>query len=128
MLAGSAFKNRGVQAMLDAVIEYLPSPVDVPAIAGHDEHDQPVERHPSDDDPFAALAFKIMTDPFVGQLTFFRVYSGVVNSGDMVYNPTKGQKEGWGASCRCMPTSARRSRKCMPAISLPPWAERRDHG
>ncbi|MFC0170350.1 elongation factor G [Pseudoduganella danionis] len=93
MLAGSAFKNRGVQAMLDAVIEYLPSPVDVPAIAGHDEHDQPVERHPSDDDPFAALAFKIMTDPFVGQLTFFRVYSGVVNSGDMVYNPTKGQKE-----------------------------------
>ncbi|MYM39628.1 elongation factor G [Duganella qianjiadongensis] len=93
MLAGSAFKNRGVQAMLDAVVEYLPSPADVPAIAGHDEDDQPVERHPSDDDPFAALAFKIMTDPFVGQLTFFRVYSGVVNSGDMVYNPTKGQKE-----------------------------------
>jgi len=93
MLAGSAFKNRGVQAMLDAVVEYLPSPADVPAIAGHDEDDQPVERHPSDDDPFAALAFKIMTDQFVGQLTFFRVYSGVVNSGDMVYNPTKGQKE-----------------------------------
>jgi elongation factor G len=69
-----------------------------------------------------ALAFKIMTDPFVGQLTFFRVYSGVVNSGDMVYNPTKGRRSGWGASCRCMPTSARRSRKCMPATSLPPWA------
>jgi elongation factor G len=93
MLAGSAFKNRGVQAMLDAVIEYLPSPVDVPAIAGHDEDDQPIERHPTDEDPFAALAFKIMTDPFVGQLTFFRVYSGVVNSGDTVYNPTKSQKE-----------------------------------
>ncbi|MHA4871648.1 elongation factor G [Duganella sp. PWIR1] len=93
MLAGSAFKNRGVQAMLDAVIEYLPSPLDVPAIAGHDEDDNPIERHPNDSDPFSALAFKIMTDPFVGQLTFFRVYSGVVNSGDTVYNPTKSQKE-----------------------------------
>ncbi|MET0321419.1 MAG: elongation factor G [Duganella sp.] len=93
MLAGSAFKNRGVQAMLDAVIEYLPSPVDVPAIAGTDEDDRPIERHPTDSDPFSALAFKIMTDPFVGQLTFFRVYSGVVNSGDTVYNPTKSQKE-----------------------------------
>jgi elongation factor G len=93
MLAGSAFKNRGVQAMLDAVIDYLPSPVDVPAIAGHDENDNPIERHPSDTDPFSALAFKIMTDPFVGQLAFFRVYSGVVNSGDTVYNPTKRQKE-----------------------------------
>ncbi len=93
MLAGSAFKNRGVQAMLDAVIEYLPSPLDIPAIAGHDEQDNPIERHPSDNEPFAALAFKIMTDPFVGQLTFFRVYSGVVNSGDTVYNPTKGQRE-----------------------------------
>jgi elongation factor G len=93
MLAGSAFKNKGVQAMLDAVIEYLPSPLDVPAIAGHDEEDNAIERHPSDDEPFAALAFKIMTDPFVGQLTFFRVYSGVVNSGDTVYNPTKSQRE-----------------------------------
>ena len=93
MLAGSAFKNRGVQAMLDAVIEYLPSPLDVPAIAGTDEDDNPIERHPNDTDPFSALAFKIMTDPFVGQLTFFRVYSGVVNSGDTVYNPTKSQKE-----------------------------------
>ena len=93
MLAGSAFKNRGVQAMLDAVIEYLPSPIDVPAIAGHDEDDNEIEHHPSDDEPFSALAFKIMTDPFVGQLTFFRVYSGIVNSGDTVYNPTKSQKE-----------------------------------
>ena len=93
MLAGSAFKNRGVQAMLDAVVEYLPSPLDVPAIAGHDEDDNEIERHPSDSDPFSALAFKIMTDPFVGQLTFFRVYSGVVNSGDTVYNPTKSQRE-----------------------------------
>lgn len=93
MLAGSAFKNKGVQAMLDAVVDYLPSPADVPAIAGHDEDDNPIERHPVDDEPFSALAFKIMTDPFVGQLTFFRVYSGVVNAGDTVYNPTKSQKE-----------------------------------
>jgi len=93
VLCGSAFKNKGVQAMLDAVVEYLPSPLDIPAIAGHDEDDNEIERHPSDDEPFSALAFKIMTDPFVGQLTFFRVYSGVVNSGDMVYNPTKSQKE-----------------------------------
>jgi elongation factor G len=93
MLCGSAFKNKGVQAMLDAVVEYLPSPLDIPAIAGTDEDDNPIERHPADDEPFSALAFKIMTDPFVGQLTFFRVYSGLVNSGDMVYNPTKSQKE-----------------------------------
>ncbi|KQP13710.1 elongation factor G [Pseudorhodoferax sp. Leaf267] len=95
MLAGSAFKNRGVQAMLDAVIDYLPSPLDIPAIAGHDEHvhETLVERHPSDAEPFSALAFKIMTDPFVGQLVFFRVYSGVVKSGDTVYNPVKGKKE-----------------------------------
>ncbi|GGD57085.1 MULTISPECIES: elongation factor G [Caballeronia] len=93
MLCGSAFKNKGVQAMLDAVIDYLPSPVDVPAILGHTEDDQQAERHPSDDEPFSALAFKIMTDPFVGQLIFFRVYSGVVNSGDTVYNPVKSKKE-----------------------------------
>jgi elongation factor G len=93
MLCGSAFKNKGVQAMLDAVIDYLPSPVDVPAILGHDEHDRAAERHPKDDEPFSALAFKIMTDPFVGQLIFFRVYSGVVNSGDTVYNPVKSKKE-----------------------------------
>ncbi|SAK82504.1 elongation factor G [Caballeronia ptereochthonis] len=93
MLCGSAFKNKGVQAMLDAVIDYLPSPVDVPAILGHTEDDEEAERHPSDDEPFSALAFKIMTDPFVGQLIFFRTYSGVVNSGDTVYNPVKEKKE-----------------------------------
>ena len=93
MLCGSAFKNKGVQAMLDAVIDYLPSPLDIPAIKGHDEKDGEIERHPGDDEPFSALAFKIMTDPFVGQLVFFRVYSGVVKSGDSVYNPVKGKKE-----------------------------------
>jgi len=93
MLCGSAFKNKGVQAMLDAVIDYLPSPVDVPAILGHTEDDAEAERHPKDEEPFSALAFKIMTDPYVGQLIFFRVYSGVVSAGDTVYNPVKGKRE-----------------------------------
>jgi elongation factor G len=94
-LCGSAFKNKGVQAMLDAIIHYMPSPVDVPSIRGHldDAAETLAERHPSDDEPFASLAFKIATDPFVGNLTFFRVYSGVLNSGDTVYNPVKGKKE-----------------------------------
>ena len=93
MLCGSAFKNKGVQAMLDSVIELMPSPVDVPAINGVDELDKPVTREASDDTDFSALAFKIMTDPFVGQLIFFRAYSGVVNAGDTIYNPVKGKKE-----------------------------------
>ena len=93
-LCGSAFKNKGVQALLDAVIEYMPSPVDVPAIKGLlDDDVSEGERPPEDDAPFAALAFKIATDPFVGNLTFFRVYSGVLNSGDTLYNPVKGKKE-----------------------------------
>ena len=92
-MCGSAFKNKGVQAMLDGVIEYMPSPVDVPAIAGVLEDGSAGEREASDDQPFAALAFKIATDPFVGNLTFFRVYSGVLNSGDTIYNPIKSRKE-----------------------------------
>ena len=94
-LCGSAFKNKGVQAMLDAVIDYMPAPIDVPAIKGHldDKDETEAERHSTDDEPFAALAFKIATDPFVGTLTFFRVYSGVLNSGDTIYNPIKGKKE-----------------------------------
>ncbi len=95
MLCGSAFKNKGVQMMLDAVVYYLPAPADVPAVRGHhdDKDGTPAERHPKDDEPFSALAFKIMTDPFVGTLTFFRVYSGVLKSGDTVYNPIKSRKE-----------------------------------
>jgi elongation factor G len=94
-LCGSAFKNKGVQAMLDAVIEYMPSPLDVPPITGHlDDKDETEATRPADDDaPFSALAFKIATDPFVGTLTFFRVYSGRLNSGDTIYNPVKGKKE-----------------------------------
>jgi len=92
-MCGSAFKNKGVQAMLDAVIDYMPSPVDVPAIKGILEDGSEAERAADDDEPFAALAFKIATDPFVGNLTFFRVYSGVLNSGDTIYNPVKGKRE-----------------------------------
>ena len=93
MLCGSAFKNKGVQAMLDAVLDYLPSPADIEAVDGEKESGEHAERHASDDEPFAGLAFKIATDPYVGQLIFFRVYSGVVTSGDTVYNPIKGRKE-----------------------------------
>ena len=94
-LCGSAFKNKGVQAMLDAAIYYMPSPLDVPAIKGilDDANESEGERHASDDEPFASLAFKIATDPFVGNLTFFRVYSGVLASGDTIFNPVKGKKE-----------------------------------
>jgi elongation factor G len=96
VICGSAFKNKGVQPMLDAVVDYLPSPIDVPAIMGIDpraKEETLIERPASDDAPFAALAFKIMTDPFVGQLTFIRVYSGVLTSGSSVYNATKGRSE-----------------------------------
>ncbi|AHF00470.1 elongation factor G [Thiomicrospira aerophila AL3] len=93
MFCGSSFKNMGVQALLDAVVEYFPSPVDVPAIEGELENGDKANRESSDDAPFAALAFKMMTDPYVGTLTFVRVYSGVLNSGEAVYNPVKGKKE-----------------------------------
>ena len=93
MLCGTAFKNKGVQAMLDAVIDYLPSPVDIPPVKGMDERDAEAYRKADDSEKFSALAFKLMTDPYVGQLTFIRVYSGVLNSGDTVYNPIKGKKD-----------------------------------
>ncbi|TMH53387.1 MAG: elongation factor G [Betaproteobacteria bacterium] len=93
MLCGTAFKYKGVQAMLDAVIDYMPSPVDIPPVKGEDDKGRPAERRASDDEPFAALAFKIMTDPYVGQLTFIRVYSGVLKSGDTVYNAVRNRKE-----------------------------------
>jgi elongation factor G len=93
MMCGSAFKNKGVQAMLDKVIELMPSPVDIPPVKGMDDHDAEVYRKADDKEKFAALAFKLMTDPFVGQLTFIRVYSGVLSSGDTVFNPIKGKKD-----------------------------------
>jgi elongation factor G len=93
VLCGAAFKNKGVQAMLDAVVDFLPSPEDVPAVEGHLTNGEMGERHPRDDEPFAALAFKIATDPFVGKLTFFRVYSGKLEAGSYVYNATKDKRE-----------------------------------
>jgi elongation factor G len=93
MLCGSAFKNKGVQAMLDAVVELMPSPLDIPPVKGMDENDVEVFRKADDNEKFSALAFKLMTDPYVGQLTFIRVYSGVLKSGDSVYNPIKGKKD-----------------------------------
>ncbi|ROR24550.1 translation elongation factor 2 (EF-2/EF-G) [Comamonas sp. BIGb0124] len=93
MLCGSAFKNKGVQRMLDAVVELMPSPVDVPPVEGEDEDGNPVTRKSDDNEKFSALAFKLMTDPYVGQLTFVRVYSGVLSKGDSVYNPVRGKKE-----------------------------------
>ena len=93
MLCGSAFKNKGVQAMLDAVIEYMPAPTDIPPVGGMDDDEKPTTRNAADEEKFSALAFKIMTDPFVGQLIFFRVYSGVVATGDTIFNPIKGRKE-----------------------------------
>ena len=93
MLCGTAFKNKGVQAMLDGVIDYMPSPVDIKAVTGEKENGEMEERLANDKEPFSGLAFKIATDPFVGQLIFFRVYSGVVTTGDTIYNPIKGKKE-----------------------------------
>lgn len=92
-VCGSSYKNKGVKKMVDAVVDYLPSPAEVPAIKGHREDGTEVERQSSDSQPFAALAFKIMNDPFVGSLTFFRVYSGTLDKGSYVYNTTKGKKE-----------------------------------
>ncbi len=93
MLCGSAFKNKGVQAMLDAVLDFMPAPTDIPPVKGELENGNPTERKAADNEGFSALAFKIMTDPFVGQLIFFRVYSGVINSGDTIYNSVKGKKD-----------------------------------
>jgi elongation factor G len=94
VICGSSFKNKGVQNLLDAVLDYMPAPTDIPAIQGIDANTElPIERHASDAEPFSALAFKIMTDPFVGQLCFFRVYSGIMNAGSYVYNSTKGKRE-----------------------------------
>ena len=93
MLCGSAFKNKGVQRMLDAVLDFLPSPKDIPPVAGHDENENEIVRQAEDEEKFSALAFKLMSDPFVGQLTFIRVYSGVLTKGDTVFNPIKGKRE-----------------------------------
>ena len=116
-MCGTAFKNKGVQALLDAVIDFMPSPIDVPPSTGIERDESEGVRESRDDAPFAALAFKIATDPFVGNLTFFRVYSGVLKSGDTLFNPVKAKRSASVASCRCTPTTAKRSRKCAQGIS-----------
>lgn len=93
VLCGSAYKNKGVQPLLNAIVAYMPSPLDIPAIEGVDDNEEPVERHASDEEPFSALAFKIVADPYVGKLAYFRVYSGTLSAGSYVYNSTKGKKE-----------------------------------
>ena len=118
MLCGSAFKNKGVQAMLDAVIDYMPAPTDIPPVKGELENGKQGERKASDDEPFAGLAFKIMTDPYVGQLIFFRVYSGVIQTrATRSTTRSRAARSASAAFCRCTRTSARRSRKCAPATS-----------
>ena len=120
-LCGSAFRNKGVQALLDAVVDYLPAPIDIPPIKGTVEngHTVEVERPASDEAPFAALAFKIATDPYVGTLTFFRVYSGVAKSGDTVFNPSKGRESALAAYCRCTRAGVKKSVKSTPEKSQP---------
>ena len=123
VLCGSAFRNKGVQLLLDAVVDYLPSPLDVPAVTGiNPATGEEESRTPSDDEPFAALAFKIMTDPYVGKLAFFRVYSGVLNSGSYVLNSTKNIREGLAGYCRCMLTTGKKWMLFMPEI----WQQRLD--
>jgi elongation factor G len=122
MLCGTAFKNKGVQRMLDAVIDFLPSPVDIPPVAGTDDDEKEVHRKADDEEKLSALAFKLMTDPFVGQLTFVRVYSGVLKKGDTVYNPIKGKRSASAVSCRCTPTTGTKWKKSAPVTSLPAWA------
>jgi len=122
MLCGTAFKNKGVQRMLDAVIELMPSPLDIPPVAGTDEDEKEVSRKADDNEKFSALAFKLMTDPFVGQLTFVRVYSGVLSKGDTVYNRCAARKSALVVSCRCTPTTARKWTKSAPVTSPPAWA------
>ena len=123
MLCGSAFKNKGVQAMLDAVIDYMPAPTDIPPVKGELENGKEGERSASDDEPFAGLAFKIMTDPFVGQLDVLPRVFGRRQFGRHRLQPDQGHaRSASAASCRCTPTSARTSRKCAPATSRRPSA------
>ena len=119
VLCGSAYKNKGVQLVLDAVVDYLPSPLDVPSIKGTTLDGEPDVRHPGDDQPFSALAFKIATDPFVGKLSFFRVYSGSINAGSYVLNTRSGKKKNVSdVSYRCMPMHVKKSLKFIQVISL----------
>jgi len=115
VFCGSSYKNKGVQPLLDAVVNYLPAPTDIPPIKGINPETQLEEYRNADDSaPFSALAFKIMADPYVGKLTFFRVYSGQMTSGSYVYNSTKGKKNALGVFCRCTPTTGKILKMYIP--------------
>ena len=116
---GSAYRNKGVQKLLDAILEYMPAPTDIPPIEGTDMDGNEIVRHSSDEEPFSALVFKIMTDPFVGKLAYFRVYSGTMNSGSYVLNATKARKSVLDVSCRCTPTNVWSWIKYIPVTLLP---------
>ena len=120
VLSGSALKNKGVQLVLDAVVDYLPAPSDLPAVKGINSETGQEELRPADDAaPFSALAFKLQSDPFVGQLTYFRVYSGTIKAGSYILNSTTGEQERAGRICGCTPITARSSKKFMPGTSAP---------
>ena len=126
VLCGTSYRNKGVQPFLDAIVDFLPSPLDIPPVEGTKKgSDEVVARKADDKEPFSALAFKIMADPFVGKLVFFRVYSGCLKSGSYVYNSTKGKRERIGRILRMHATTARRWMRSTPATSPPPWASRR---
>ena len=123
MLCGSAFKNKAVQPLLDAVVDYLPSPLEVPPVTGHDpKTEDPMERRPDDSEPFSALAFKIMSDPYVGKLTYFRVYSGKLAAGGQIMNVTKDRRERVGRLLQMHANHRETSRPCSPATSSLPSA------
>ena len=123
VVCGASFKNKGVQPLLDAIVDYLPSPLDIPAIKGIDlKTDEEVERPADAKAPFAALAFKVMTDPFVGKLTYFRVYSGTLNAGSYVLNSTKGHKERIGRLLQMHANHREDIEVVTPATSSPPSA------
>ena len=116
IFCGSAFKNKGVQRLLDGILDYLPSPLEVASVEGVTPNtNEPVRRHPGTRHPFSAIAFKIATDPFVGKLTFFRVYSGVAKKGTQIYNATTAARSAWDVCCSCMRTGGKMCRVSRPA-------------
>ena len=118
---GSSYRNKGVQKLLDAIVDYMPAPTDIPAIVGtNPKTDEEEDRHASDDEPFSALAFKIMTDPYVGRLSFFRVYSGTLNTGSSVLNATKGKRERVGRLLQ-MHANHREDLETVYSGDMPPW-------
>jgi elongation factor G len=128
VLCGAAFRNKGVQPLLDAIIDYLPSPLDVPPVKGVDLQGGKLSFSARNGHPLSALAFKIMNDPYTGQLTFFRIYSGFLSSGDSVLNPTKGKKERIGRLLKMHANKREEIKRSPPEISSLPWSQVHDNG